>query len=275
MQGASKTALGVGILRAMHRLVDREPWVVDDPVSSHLFGSAARALLASDAPRFAGARADALRGHVLVRSAFAEASLRAAVERGVAQCVQLGAGYDTLAYRQPAWLRGVRMYEVDAPETQVDKRERLRAADVAIPPNLTFAAIDFERTSLADGLAAAGFDLRATAFFSWLGVMMYLTRDAVDAVFRFVAARPRGSEIAFTFTVPGRDGDDDSLASRVAALGEPLRTRIAAVELTAMLGELGFRDVTIVSAESARALLGQRSDALTLPDRESMGAAIV
>ncbi len=275
MQGPSKTALGVGILRAMHRLVDREPWVVDDPVSLQLFGVAARAALASDDPRFAGVRDDALRGHVLVRSAFAEARLRAAVARGVRQCVLLGAGYDTFAFRQPAWMRGVRVVEVDVPETQHDKRDRMLAAGIAVPPNVAFAAIDFERTSLDDGLAAAGFDAGAPAFFSWLGVMMYLTRDAVDGVFRFVAARPRESEIAFTFTVPAREGDDGGLASRVAAVGEPLRTRITGADLAASLRAHGFREVTIVTPDETRALLGRRADALTVPNRESLGAAIV
>ena len=40
------------------------------------------------------------------------------------------------------------------------------------------------------------------AFFSCLGVLVYLTRDAVDAVFRFVAAFPASSEIVFTFSAP-------------------------------------------------------------------------
>lgn len=273
VQGISRTALGVGILRAMHRMVDREPWVIDDPVSPVLFDGAVRAMMERDPSAYTGPAGDALRGHVLVRSAFAEERLRCAIERGVRQCVVLGAGYDTFAYRQPAWASRVRLFEVDAPATQADKRARLAATGIAEPANVVYAPIDFEHTSLAAGLADAGFNAQALAFFSWLGVMVYLTRDAVDAVFRFVARMPRGSEIAFTFSAPRPD--DTRLASRVAALGEPLRTRIDVLELERMLRDFGFRETTVLTPGAAQRLLGTRSDTLRLPPRESIAAALL
>jgi methyltransferase (TIGR00027 family) len=274
LDNVSKTALGVGVLRALHPIVDSEPWVIDDPISTALFGDAARARLNRDFSAGLGdARANALRGHVLVRSAFAEDRLRQAVARGVRQCVVLGAGFDTFAYRQPAWMHGVRLFEVDAPPTQAEKRARLAAAGIAEPPNVVYAAIDFERTPLADGLRDAGLEPGAPAFFSWLGVMVYLTRDAVDAVFRTVAAMPPGTEIAFTFT----QGNDafDGLAKRVAELGEPLRTTIDVASLEALLRGHGFREHTILSPAEAAHYLGQRTDTLRLPPRESIAAAIV
>jgi len=273
-EGVSRTAAGVGVLRALHYLLDSEPWVIDDPVSRALFGAVACARMNDDFAASLGTeRAHALRGHVLVRSAFAEERLRRAVERGVRQFVVLGAGFDTFAYRQPSWMDGVRVFEVDAPATQAEKRARLAAAGIAVPPNVVYAAIDFERTSLGDGLRQAALDPATPAFFSWLGVMMYLTRDAVDAVFRTVAAMPPQSEIAFTFT-QGTDASD-ALAQRVAALGEPLRTTVDVASLEAMLGALGFRDITILSPGEAAHYLGERTDHLRLPPRESIAAAIV
>jgi methyltransferase (TIGR00027 family) len=272
--GVSKTALGVGVLRALHRIIDSEPWVIDDPISTVLFGDFARARLDRGvAPALGHARADALRAHVLVRSAFAEDRLRHAVARGVRQCVVLGAGFDTFAYRQPAWMQGARVFEVDAPTTQAEKRTRLAAAGIAEPPNVVYAAMDFEHTSLAAGLRDAGLDLGAPAFFSWLGVMVYLTRDAVDAVFRTVAAMPPGSEIAFTFT-QGNDGSD-GLALRVAELGEPQRTTLDVAGIEALLRGHGFREHTILSTADAQRYLGERTDTLRLPPHESIAAAIV
>ena len=272
MQGISRTALGVGTLRALHRLVDAEPWVIDDPVSLALFGDAARYLAGHDPTGLAEPARVQLRAHVLVRSAFAEDRLRAAVAREVRQCVVLGAGYDTFAYRQPAWMDGVRLIEADAPATQADKRARLERARIAVPANVAFAPLDFERTSLADGLAAAGFDAGAPAFFSWLGVMVYLTREAVDAVFGFVAALPAGSEIAFTFTAPGGSA---ALERRVAELGEPLLTRLEPAEVESLLREHGFGEVTLLSPAAAARYLGERRDALRLPARTSIAAATV
>lgn len=145
----------------------------------------------------------ALRGHVLVRSAFAEERLYAAIARGVRQVVILGAGYDTFAYRQPAGFEDVRIFEVDAPPTQAHKREMLARGGVPVPANVRFAPIDFERSSLGDGLRAAGLDAAQPAIFTWLGVMVYLTRDAAEGVLRFVGSLPHGSEIVFTFSLPG------------------------------------------------------------------------
>ena len=270
----SRTALGVGILRASHRLVDAEPWIVDDPPSEALFGDLVRALLASDLEWHRDDERDALRGHVLVRGVFAEARLERAIARGVRQYAILGAGFDTFAYRQPRWMRDVRVFEVDAPQTQRDKRERLARAGIVEPANLTFVPVDFERTSLAECLSDAGFDRDAPAFFSWLGVTMYLTRAAIDGVFRFVVSLPQETEIAFTF-MESSERDASTLARRVAATGEPFVTRFEAAGIEPMLRSFGFRDVTVVSLVATRALLGERNDRLCVPSRRSLASAIV
>jgi methyltransferase (TIGR00027 family) len=273
LDGVSRTALGVGVLRALHPIVDDRPLVLDDPISTVLFGDVARARVDGGIAALLGdERANALRAHVLVRSAFAEERLRQAAARGVRQAVVLGAGFDTFAYRQPPWMDGVRLFEVDAPATQADKRARLAAAGIAEPPNVVYAAIDFERTALADGLRAAGLDLAAPAFFSLLGVMVYLTRDAIDAVFRTVAAMPPGSEIAFTFT---QAIDSNVLAQRVGELGEPFRTSTTVAELETLLDRHAFREHTILSPAEAQRYLGARTDTLRFPPRASIAAAIV
>jgi len=272
MQGVSRTAFYVGLMRAMHRTHDREPWVIDDPVSVTLFGAALAAQLAAEPGWRQDEPGHAMRGYVLVRSAFAEERMRLAAGRGVRQYVALGAGFDTFAFRQPGWMEGTRVFEVDAPATQAEKRRMLADAGLTVPANVRFAAIDFETTSLGDGLRAAGFDPSASAFFSWLGVVPYLTRDAIDAVFRFVAALPPPSEIAFTFAPPDLDA---GLARRVAGLGEPFRTFFAPGEIAPMLSALGFGDVELLSPEAARAFLGERRDALALAPRIHVASAVV
>jgi methyltransferase (TIGR00027 family) len=260
------------MMRAMHRTLDREPWVIDDPVSVALFGEALRAQLAAEPGWRQDEPGNALRGYILVRSAFAEERMRLAASRGVRQYVALGAGFDTFAFRQPGWMDGTRVFEVDAPATQAEKRRLLAGAGIAEPSNLRFAAIDFETTSLADGLRAAGFDRAAPAFFSWLGVVPYLSRDAIDAVFRFVASLPPPSEIAFTFA-PGDVSVD--LAQRVAGLGEPFLTFFEPEEIAPMLTAAGFGDVELLSPEAARAFLGERRDGLALASRIHVASAVV
>jgi methyltransferase (TIGR00027 family) len=276
--GASRTAVGVAALRAAHQLLDAEPRILDDPIVLRLLDPDTLERLRAFPERLHTPLLTLLRTHVVVRSRFAEDRLRAAVAAGVRQYVSLGAGLDTFAYRQPAWAAPLRIVEVDQPASQADKRERLARAGIAIPPNLTFAPIDFETTPLDAGLGAAGVDLAAPIFVSWLGVMMYLTREAIDAVFAAVRRLPPPSEIVFTFS-PSPDAASGgnggaTLAERVAELGEPFRTHIAPDALVAWLRDLGFSEVTLLTpAEIAARYLAGRNDGLRASGRTTMAAA--
>jgi len=161
----------------------------------------------------------------------------------------LGAGLDTFAYRLEA-AEGLRVYEVDHPATQAEKRRRLAAADIAPGPHVVFAACDFERRGFVDALAAAGFDAAVPAFFLWLGVTPYLSEAAIFATFAAIAALPGGAEVAFDYANPVEAIDNpatraarEELARRVAAAGEPLRTAFDAPALHAKLGEMGFSSI--------------------------------
>jgi methyltransferase (TIGR00027 family) len=165
----SKTAYGVAMRRAAHQLFD-DPRVLDDPLALQIVGERAADALRSK-PRDAGnSIARAFRAFMAVRSRYAEDQIALAVRHGVDQCVVLGAGLDTFAYRNPH--SGLRVFEVDHPVTQAWKRERLRAASIPISPSLTFVSIDFERQTLAIGLDQVGFNLenrgRSPIFAGWL-----------------------------------------------------------------------------------------------------------
>jgi methyltransferase (TIGR00027 family) len=275
----SRTSLGVAWLRAAHQIVDAEPRILDDPIVSRLLDPRAIDRIRTDPARLQTAGARALRAHVVVRSRYAEDRLREAVARGVRQLVVLGAGLDTFAYRQPPWAAALRVFEVDWAATQTDKRARLARAGVAVPENVTFVPIDFERTAVADALAGHGFDPAAPAFVSWLGVMMYLTRDAIAAVFAFVRALPPSSEIVFSFMPAAADTvtvDGQSFADRVASLGEPLRTHIAPEALVAWLTDMGFGDVTLLTPEDVDVrYIAARTDGLQTSRHTTIASARV
>lgn len=167
--------------------------------------------------------------------------------------VALGAGFDTFGCRNTG--DALRVYEVDHPATQASKRAMLSAAGIAAPPTLVFAPCNFERETLADALAAAGFDAHAPAFFSWLGVTPYLTRAAVDGALRFVASRPAGSAIVFDFAVPPdvltptERRVFDAHAARVASLGEPWVSFFDAADLARDLERMGFASADVMTPE--------------------------
>jgi methyltransferase (TIGR00027 family) len=238
----SRTAQRVAIRRAAHQLLD-QPRVLDDPLALRIIGSEAEDTLRSN-PKEDHAFSRAFRAFMAARSRYAEDELAHAVARGVTQYVVLGAGLDTFAYRNPH--PELRVFEVDHPATQAWKREQLQAAGIAVPASLTFVPVDFERQTLADGLGQSGFDAGAAAFFSWLGVTPYLTREACMITLSFVAKMPAGSGVVFDFAVdrallnPGQRMALDALSRRVARYGEPLQLFLDPGKLQDELKSLGF-----------------------------------
>src|SRR5437879_3540669 len=251
----SRTAQRVAIRRAAHQLLD-QPRVLDDPLALRIIGSEAEDALRTN-PKEHHAFSRAFRAFMAARSRYAEDQLARAVAHGVRQYIVLGAGLDTFAYRNPH--AGLRVFEVDHPDTQAWKREQLRAADIAIPSSLTFVPIDFERQTLADGLGQFGFDAGAAAFFSWLGVTPYLTREACMMTLAFIAKMTAGSSVVFDFAVdrallnPGQRMALDALSKRVARYGEPLRLFFDPGKLQDQLKGMGFRRTELLQGKELNA----------------------
>ena len=266
--GPSRTALRVAVRRAAHQLFD-VPKVLDDPVALRIIGEDAASRLATQSNEHRGRIARAFRAFMVVRSRFAEDELARAIGRGVAQYVILGAGLDTFAYRNPYADAALRVFEVDHPATQEWKRGLLAAAAISVPSTLTYAPVDFEQRTLTDGLAEVRFDPQIPTLFSWLGVTMYLTGEAVDATLRFVASTPRGGGIVFDYGVAkSRLGWTGRLAlhalsQRVAAAGEPFQTLFDPDEIQHRLVSFGFHSITdLGSGELNARYFRDRTDGL-------------
>jgi methyltransferase (TIGR00027 family) len=241
--GPKPSALMVATQRAAHQLVDR-PLVLDDPVALAMLGEADARALRDDLGRFRHPLSMGMRSAVVVRSRLADDTWAEAIARGIGQYVVLGAGLDTSAYRHPD--APGRLFEVDLPATQEWKRARLREAGIAIPPSLRFVSVDFERIGLAEGLARAGFDANAPAFFSWLGVTMYLDEASVIETLRFIAGCAKGTSVLFEFALPLSSLPPmmriamEQLAVRLKEGGEPWKSFFDPAELAQRLASLGF-----------------------------------
>ena len=242
----SRTALGAATHRAVHQVLEGGR-IFADPLAMRILGPDAEAAV-RDAENDPSRRR--LRLFIAVRTRFAEDALTAAVARGVRQLVVLGAGLDTYAYRT-ALGESLHIFEVDHPATQAWKRQRLAEAAIPVPRALTFAPVEFERETLADGLAAAGFDPAQRTFFTWLGVVPYLTEQAIFSTLGFIASLPGGAHVVFDYSNPPASGPDqdeyaavrEALAARVASVGEAFRSHFETDELHAKLTALGFREV--------------------------------
>ena len=144
----------------------------------------------------------ATRGYanVILRTRYTEDALREAIAHGTRQYVIVGAGFDSFALRSPPFSAGVSVFEIDQPSTQALKRQRISECGISVPESLHLVAADLADDDLVAVLSRTAYRSSRPAFFSWLGVTMFLTREANLATLQAIAgcAAP-GSELVFTY----------------------------------------------------------------------------
>ncbi|WP_149348935.1 class I SAM-dependent methyltransferase [Pedobacter sp. BS3] len=271
----SATAIGAAMLRAAHQLIDGHNKLLDDPVILRLINPEAPEYIRQHSEYFYHPKMMALRTHIVLRSRYAEDCLKQAVDRGIRQYLILGAGLDTFAYRQPGWADELMITEADHPASQAEKLLKLRQAHVSLPENLNFITIDLESDEWTTALDSC-IDFTKPLFIACLGVMVYLSRKAVDRIFRFVAALPQQSEIVFTMSQHRDQAPESITAARAAALGEPWITHINHDELSRQLYREGFSSVTFLSPNDAYKMYFMDNHVqIPVPQRSSIGRAVV
>jgi len=253
----SRTALLIARQRAAHQLLDQGS-ILYDPFAMRILRENE-----NDVLQFATSHPLASIGRLFTaaRSRIAEDALSAAVQRGVRQIVILGAGLDTFALRNPHSALEIRLYEVDHPATQAWKLERLSVAQIGLPPWLVFVPVDFERDDLRQALTGAGFQQNSSAFFTWLGVVPYLTQEAVAGTLDYIASIPN-SEVVFDYMEPPQSFSEEMremVARRTEHLektNERWASRFDPDGLQAILRSRGFSRIEDISFEQIRTRFG-------------------
>ena len=253
----SRTALLIARQRAAHQVLDHGA-ILNDPFAMKLLREDEK-----DVVQFATAHPLASIGRLFTaaRSRIAEDALSEALERGVRQVVILGAGLDTFALRSPHCARQIRIYEVDHPATQAWKRQRLAEAQLALPPWLVFVPVDFERDDLGETLVGAGFQQKSPAFFTWLGVVPYLTDDAVGSTLDYMASI-QNSEVVFDYMEPPQAFSEEmrelvtKRTEQLEKMNERWASRFEPAGLATFLRSHGFRDIEDINFQEIRSRFG-------------------
>ena len=265
MSEPDSTAVRTALWRALHLLIDPPPHVVEDDLALALAappeGWRTRGDMHPEGTR-------GFRASIIGRARFIEDLVRERARDGVEQYVLLGAGLDTFAQR--ATLPGLRVFEIDRPEPQAWKRERLAALGLPMP---VLVPVDFEAgASWPAQLAAAGFAAAKPAVVASAGVSMYLTAEANFATLRDVARFAPGSTFVVTFLLPAelngaaaRSGVEQARQGARAS-GTPFISFYAPAQIVDLAREAGFRTAQHVSAAeiTARYFAG-RADGLRPP----------
>lgn len=257
MEKQSLTALVSAFARAYHSKHKRVK-VFDDPLARLLISDEEYAGISGNMakaavffrPGFSGSPDEALREVVdhqlsptpLGRAAFTEEALEAAVRLGARQYLIFAAGYDTFAYRQPAWAAPLQIFEIDHPATAADKHRRISDLPIAMPANLHFITADFrEQDWRSRVLDCPAFDPSRISFCSLLGISYYLTKEVFRQLLTGVASMlPRGSSIVFDYpdelTFTEQAGERAKKQVMMAAqAGEPMEASYSYSELERML----------------------------------------
>jgi len=220
---------------AAHRLTfDRVPAEYGDPDADER--------LARDVAGSVDVTGGGMTRYLAARTAFFDRAVVRALDSGMSQVVVAAAGYDarSLRYAKP----GVAWFEVDHPDTQRDKRERLTRLGIETD-HISFVAADFNHDDVAVELPAAGHDRERPSLFLVEGVAVYLERDVLESLLRAVrAAAAPGSRLAISVSVDRGEADvaarRAAFATAVAAMGEPARTVLTADEAAELFETTGW-----------------------------------
>jgi methyltransferase (TIGR00027 family) len=269
------TAVRVALWRAMHVQVDPPPHVLEDEIGLRLVAPDDGWRRRPDMDPHA---TSLFRASIVARARFVEDLVVEQAGCGVNQYVILGAGLDSFAQRRPEIASCLKVFEVDQPGPQAWKHQRLIELGLGIPEWLRLVPVDFEAGgSWWERLAASGFDASRPAVVAATGVSMYLTRDAIMATLRQIAALAPGSTLAMTFLLPLELADPEvrpgfQLAEKGArASGTPFISFFTPPEMLALARDAGFRDAQHVSAITLnQRYFAGRTDGLRTPSGEEL-----
>jgi len=265
------TAVRVALWRAMHLRADAAPHVIEDEVGLRLAAPDADWGQRGDMHPQGTSR---FRASIVARARFIEDLVVEEAGRGLGQYVILGAGLDTFAQRRGGIASRLAIFEVDRPGPQAWKRRRLEELGYGVPDFLRLVPVDFEASGAWwPGLVAAGFDPGKPAVVASLGVSMYLSKEAILATLRQVAALAPGSTLVMTFILPLSMADPEDrpgleMGEKGArASGTPFISFFRPEEMLALAREAGFKKVRQVSAaDLAERYFAGRTDGLRPPN---------
>ena len=204
-KASARTGSGPTFMVAVEQGFPSERRIIDDPLALPILPLSLRAFARALGPAFARdwmvrtveKRAPGIWSGLLCRKRYIDDAISGAVSR-LDAVVNLGAGFDTRAYRLPD-LREMPIWEVDLAVNIDPKRARLRKMFGEVPRHVCLVSIDFDRETPGEALAAHGWSPGMRTFFILEGVTQYLTGEGIRSTFGLLATAAAGSRVAFTY----------------------------------------------------------------------------
>ena len=278
----SQTAIISAMTRASHLYLDGEPKVFIDEFALPFSDRQSRTdviealnklrdqVAEHSTVEFADALLKLNRANICLRQRYAEDEFEKAFTRGTRQFVSMGAGLTSFAYRRTDLAaKGVQVFEVDFPATQQWKTDLIGKLNIYVPGNLSLVPVDFQKEALGEKLKDAGYQIDKPGFFSWLGVTMYLTSEAVADTLSYIAGGSDGTEVVFQYYLKPSLLSEENRAflevykSMSQTMKEPWVNFYDPAELEDHVKALGFTEVEdFTSAAANERYFSNRLDGL-------------
>jgi methyltransferase (TIGR00027 family) len=255
---------------------ERDPcYKSDDTIAPLLLPDGLRPLLHVPLARRLFTRMAAPKGiyeYVIARTRYIDAVFEQAQAEQFEQILIFGAGFDTRALRFQDAMGKTQVFELDVPVTQQAKIGQYQKRRLAVPPNLTFIAIDFDKETLPMKLDQAGFCQGRRSLFILEGLLMYLQPASVDKTFQIIRDYAgQGSRVVFDYiyaSVLRREGlyyGEAGIMQTTTEAGEQWQFGIEKGQIEAFLARFGMQ--LLDHKDSA----GLEAAYFTAPDGRVMG----
>jgi len=197
-----------------------------------------------------------LSSSIIARVRYFDDFVKKSIEDGLEQLVIFGAGYDTRAYRIEELKENIKVFEVDHPNTQSFKIQKIKEIFGFIPDHVVYVPVDFETEKFGQKLFDEGYDNSKKTLFVMEGLVMYIPPSAVDELLSFIVENSaKGSSIIFDYYPESVvDGTckleiGNNIRNHVIEQGEPLQFGIDEEKLEKFLSKRGFKKIQNVTSE--------------------------
>ena len=122
--------------------------------------------------------------------------------------------------------------------------------------------VDFEQDEVGNKLVAAGFQPNSPAFFTWLGVVPYLTQDAIGRTLDSMSSIP-DSEVVFDYMEPPEAFSEElrqmekARAEQLERIGERSESRFEPAGIAAILRSHGFSSIEDIGFQEIASRYGR------------------
>lgn len=217
---AINTCMGVAFLKATGMLYPKEKRLFEDPFAQKLLPSFHRFIIFlmrrpkifNFLMKWRERTTPGLVGWLFCRFRYIDDVLKGSIKK-IETVVNLGSGMDCRAYYIPG-VENIRYFEVDHPTVIKKKKAKMKKILGRLPNHVVYVPVDFEKQSLETELKKAGYNSSYKTLFIWEGVTQYISEEANDNTFKFVAQAATGSKIVFTYVpksfIEGKNINNDA-----------------------------------------------------------------